>query len=400
MHSGILRALALAAAVLAGCSTQQVIVPHQVPLIRPDVPPVESELLDVGVVVFDPGVPKGELSKVVLEDLIDEGVYAHIRRLESVLLASHLRETLQNTGHWGSVWVVPSASMATDVTVTARILESDGYVARVAVDVSDAAGRHWIDKTYEVETAAAAYNRQRYPNADPYQDLFNSIANDMARARAALPGTAEALRTIGGLRYAAALSKEAFGGYVGQTAAGLFEPVRLPARDDPMFVRTEQVRVRERLFLETLGQHYDRLGFTAQPSYDGWRQLAREESLSVRDLKRATRWRTVLGFVSLAGGLASGGTSSAFVQNSLLFVADDLLKMRAQGLRDQSLHARTLSELSGAFDDELEPTVLELEGVEHRLVGAAEVRYAEWMDLLRRMFVAETESAAADPLVP
>ena len=48
---------------------------------------------------------------------------------------------------------------------------------------TDSTGRVWLDdEQYEMETAAGAFNRQRYPELDPYQDAFNAIANDLAIA--------------------------------------------------------------------------------------------------------------------------------------------------------------------------------------------------------------------------
>ena len=134
---------------------------------------------------FDPGVPEGEVDKDVAEELLREGTFIHIRRAESRYMAVALRDTLQKSGHWGSVWVTPETSSAADVNVTAEILHSDGDRLRLEVIATDATGRVWIDDEYGMETAAGAYNRQRYPELDPYQDLFNSIANDLAAEREA-----------------------------------------------------------------------------------------------------------------------------------------------------------------------------------------------------------------------
>ena len=69
----------------------------------------EEELLDVGIVLFDSGVPEGEVSKEVLEELIRDGTFVQIRRSESVYMSVLLRQTLQKTGNWGSVWIAPEA---------------------------------------------------------------------------------------------------------------------------------------------------------------------------------------------------------------------------------------------------------------------------------------------------
>src|SRR5690606_24111008 len=195
------------------------------------------------VVVFDPGVPEGEIPKDVLEELIREGTFVHIRRMESMYMAVQLQKTLQNSGHWGGVWVMPEPSNAADVNVVASILHSDGDIVRVQAKAVDSTGRVWIDDTYELETAAGVYNRQRYPDLDPYQDMFNLIANDLAQAQASLSENDKSrIRTVAALRYAEELSPDAFAGYIEQGRDGTYELRRLPAEGDPMFARTENVR--------------------------------------------------------------------------------------------------------------------------------------------------------------
>ena len=75
--------------------------------------------LDVALIEFDPGLPAD--GKPIPEDL-----YPEIREAEAKLLAVRLEKTLEGTGHWGAVSVLPSEPIASDVTVTATILHSDG----------------------------------------------------------------------------------------------------------------------------------------------------------------------------------------------------------------------------------------------------------------------------------
>jgi hypothetical protein len=267
----------------------------------------------------------------------------------------------------------------------------------VHVNAVDATGRVWIDEPYELETAAGVYNRQRYPGLDPYQDLFNLIANDLAEARRRLSAAdARAIRTIGELRYAGELSPVAFEGYVAQSRNGLYAPVRLPAAGDPMFERTQSVRQRERLFFETLNQHYVKFTNEAAPSYDSWREYAREESIAIRELTRSARWRTGIGIATILASIVYGADSdndsfsNRLVRDSMMYVGVDMLQTSAVRRQEKRLHTATLEELSNSFDDEVAPLVVEIAGTQHRLTGTAEVQYAEWRDLLQQVFINET----------
>src|SRR5689334_7030982 len=147
---------------LAGCTSTEVLVAHSVPLTKTTEAIPEAQLLDVGVSVFDSGVPEGEVDKDVLEHLIREGTFVQIRRSEALYMSVLLRDTLQKSNNWGSVWVTPKDSSAADLNVDAKILNSDGDYFRLHVKAVDATGHVWIDKSYDMSTAAGAFNRQRY----------------------------------------------------------------------------------------------------------------------------------------------------------------------------------------------------------------------------------------------
>lgn len=394
-----LGAAALAVAIvlpLAGCSTSEVLVAHAVPLepVAKTVP--EDQLLDVAVSVFDPGVPDGEISKDVQEELIRSGTFINIRRAESRYLAVELRDTLHRSGFWGRTWVTPAVTTAADLNVVAEITESDGDDFALVVTATDATGDVWIDhKRYSMETAAGAFNRQRYPELDPYQDVLNEIANDLANHEHSLSAdAAHKLRQVAALRFAAELSPEAFDGYVEQRH-GQYDLRRLPAAGDPMFARTQSVRQRDFLFLDTLNQHYTSFHDDAQSSYDHWRQYAREEAISVKELTRSARWRTGIGIATIVSSFVYGANSNnsfsdRVVRDALMYVGMDVLQSASLHRQEKRIHAQTLEELSTSFDDDVKPMVVNIEGTQHRLVGTADLQYQEWQSLLRQIYSQET----------
>jgi hypothetical protein len=382
-------------AALAGCSSSEVVVAHSVPLTTSTVEAPEAELLDVGVLVFDSGVPEGEVDKEVLEKLIREGTFVQIRRTESLYMAVVLRDTLQKSGNWGAVWVTPEDTTAADVSVAAKILHSDGDILKLHVTAKDGTGRVWLDDDYEMSTAAGAFNRQRYPELDPYQDVFNRISNDLAKAQAELSAAERRnVRTVSGMRYAADLSPDAFASYVAEDR-GEYAVTRLPANDDPMYDRTQRVRQRERLFLDTLDQHYVKFYRDAQPSYDGWREYAREEAIEIRELTKSARWRMGMGVATIVasvvyGSNSNGDFSDRLVRDALMYIGVDMIRTSQVRKQEKRLHTDTLEELSTSFDDEVEPMIIDVQGTQHRLSGTANTQYQEWRDLLRQIYSAES----------
>lgn len=388
--------LILGAAILGGCSSSEVRVAHSVALVPATETIPEEQLLDVAVALFDPGIPEGEIDKDVLEELLREGTFVQIRRTEARYMTVHLRDTLQKSGHWGTVWVTPEESLVADLQITAEILHSDGDRVHLDVQAVDAAGQVWLDDDYEMSTAAGAYNRQRYPDQDPYQDVFDTIANDLAEVQADLSAReAENLRSISALRFAGDISPEAYGDYLEADRDGTYSLNRLPAEDDPQFERTQRVREREYLFIETLNEHYEGFYQSADESYNGWREFAREEAIAIRELQRSSRWRTTLGIATvvasvLYGANGDGDFSSRMLRDAMMYTGMDLIKTATVRREEKRLHTESLEELSVSFDEEVKPMVVNIQGTQHRLTGTADAQYAEWRDLLLELYTAET----------
>ena len=70
-----------------------------------------EELLDIGIMLFDPNVPKKE----------DPMIFPEIRKAEARYMPYHLKKTLESTGHWSGVWVLPERSKAIDLIIVGRL---------------------------------------------------------------------------------------------------------------------------------------------------------------------------------------------------------------------------------------------------------------------------------------
>src|SRR6185312_12904138 len=159
MNRKLLAAAALTAAVsLAGCVTSEVkpvpkIVARQAVVHIPD-----AELLDVGIRVFDPGIP--------------ENIKDNEEALAKKRIYPDLRETLEGSAQWGAVRVIPNMAEFVDVIVTGTLIDSNGGFLALSVTVTDAAGRVWIkDKRYESMADLGVYKTTAAMKArDPFQN--------------------------------------------------------------------------------------------------------------------------------------------------------------------------------------------------------------------------------------
>ena len=380
--------IAACTVLLGACTSAREIQYTQVRLNRVETEIAQEELLNVGILVFDPGLPDNLSDQEMNKKLI----FPEIRRAEARYMPFHLKNTLEATGYWGAVSVLPEFSPVADILVSARIEESDGYSARLQVAAWDASAKEWFNKSYEMMVAEQAY-RNTDPGQDPYQNLYNRIANDLLQVRSQLSNAElQRIREISDLRYGLSVVPQAFEGYLEQTDKGHYQVKRLPAEGEPMVGRMREVREREYALVDAVNEHYANLYYGLDEPYADWRRMAREGRLSYEEMRRASNTRMLLGVLSILGAIAyndrggnNAGVTTTMVQGGFFGIRAGLGR-RAEA----KMHAEALREVGESFDAEAEPMVVELEGQTRRLTGSAEERFREWRRLLREIYSRET----------
>jgi hypothetical protein len=371
---------------LAACSTARNVKYESVELTRTDQEIPAAELLDVGIVLFDPGLPEGDIDPESL-------VFPEVRRAESRIMPYHLKSTLEASGHWGPIWVLPEKSESVDVLVWGRIEHSDGLDVELRVGAWDATGREWLNKSYDTRVPEKAYSSYRDPGQDPYQAIYNEIANDLLEARRKLAvRDLQAIREVAELRFAATLAPSVFDGYLSKDRKGRYAIARLPAADDPMLARMRAVREREYAVVDTLNEYYANLYFDLNKPYEDWRRMSREETLKYQDLKRSAMLRSLLGSAAILGSIlyeGSGGDNSAVTVIGVMG-GIEAIKSGMARYAESSIAREGLSEQGRSLEAEAEPLLVEVEGQTRRLTGTAEEKFREWRRLLREIYEQET----------
>ncbi|MGI9290174.1 MAG: hypothetical protein ACR2QG_02730 [Gammaproteobacteria bacterium] len=357
----------------------------------------QHELLDVGIVLFDPGIPD------TLEEQEKEFVFPEVRKAEARYMPYHLKATLEESGYWGSVWVLPEESDAVDVLVWGRVDHSDGYKVSIQIGAWDAAGYEWLNRTYKTTVPARAYAKYRDQGIDPYQNIYNQIANDLLKIRSGKSaGQLQDIRKTAQLRYAADLVPTAYGDHLEENNKGIYTIKRLPADGDPMMARLDAVKEREYMLVDTLNEYYAGLYFDLSVPYEDWRKMSREESIRYQELKRSARLRQLLGAAAIVGAImyeGNGGSNSAITNTAILGGLEGIRS--GFGLSTEAdMHQDSIRELGESFDNEVEPLVVEIEGQTARLTGSAEEKYREWRRLLHEIYAVETGGAYEEAAQP
>ncbi|MEO0995990.1 MAG: hypothetical protein AAFX58_00610 [Pseudomonadota bacterium] len=351
----------------------------------------EDRLLDIGIVEFSPGLKEGERP--------EDFVYPDIRRAEARYMPYHLKSTLERSGYWGAVRVLPSSDAFTDLYIRGEIVESDGETVAVRYSVADATGRSWLARSYTTRTGRNSYAERRDRVNDPYQNVYNEFANDLQALLSEASDTEVAeIRTVSELRFMEDLAPRVFDGYLAEDRKGRLSIERLPADNDPMADRLRRVRERDQLFIDTLNEHYANFYYGIALPYEGWRKAAREEILNYKELRRSALIRQIAGVVVLAGALAAdtsnknnaGGRAERAIQHMVAYSGLEAIKS-GFGLRaEANLHKESISELADSFSSEATPMVVNVRGETRRLTGTAEAQYEQWRKLLHEIYAAET----------
>ncbi len=395
--------------VLAGCVTSETKPIPKIAAKQATVHIPEAELLDVGIRVFDPGIPKNIEDDV--EALAKKRIYPDLRKAEARYIPTLLRETLEATAQWGAVRVIPDTAEFVDVIVTGKLVDSNGGFLSLDVSATDAAGRVWIkDKRYQSLVDLGAYKTTASMKArDPFQNVYSEIANDLVAARDKLTSVErENIRRIASLRFAEDLAPDAMAGMTAKDKNGVMQVVRMPAEGDPTLNRIEKIRERDTAVVDTVNDYYASFQDSMEESYGSWRQTSFTELEKEMRARSSARTRTILGAAALIASIFAPNSCSSYDSCRINNAARNAGTMGGiaavlSGIRkyaDARVHADALKELTNSFQAEVAPQVVEVEGHTLRLTGTAEDQYREWRKLLKQLYEEETGSAAAPPPAP
>ena len=382
--------LMLSISILPGCATTQVVIDNSRPATQAAEPIPFDERLDIGVLAVDSNIP-ADLAKIERELIVPE-----VRRAESSYISYQLKNTLEYTGNWGAVRVTPESSKSVDLELQGKILKSDGEKLKVLMRVTDAMGKVWFERTYEDTASRFSYKK---PKEDPFQDLYNDIANDLLKTREGL--SREQLleiKTVANLNFANDLVPDAFTGYLDESNRGQVKTVQLPAETDSMMRRVERIKEQEYLFVDTLDDYYSRFFREMKPSYDEWRHATYDEAIRLREVQRQAKNSLLTGIGLIAVGIAAGSEGNSWATDAAAAGAVvggiGAIKSGLQRRKEAEIHAESLRELSQSLGTEITPYVLDIEGRTIELSGTAQEQYAQWRKLLKKIYIQETSLPA------
>ncbi len=356
-----------------------------------------DQLLDIGIELFSAGTTNET-------ELAEQHSTPRIRQSETHYMAYHLKGTLERSGYWGDVRVVPANSGNIDVRVKGEVLSSNGERMRLRVRAEDSQGYLWFNRVYQDQAGKQAYAAAKIGETDPFQNIYNAIANDLAAVRRTMdPSTIKVLRRTTALRFAAEVVPEVFGQYVEADAKGKLQVVRLPAEDDPMWQRVGKIGTRNAMFFDTLNAYYDPYYQRMWSAYLDWRKFNLIEQVSLRESKREGLKQAAAGIIMIAAAIlleVNDVKNTSTLRNVLVLAGSQVVVNGINVTKSARIHEESLKELGESFSSDVASVVVSLEGETVTLTGTAEEQMRQWRDLLGQIARAENALPTAPPFGP
>lgn len=347
--------------------------------------------LDVIIPVFSPGLSASA------DEYAEEGIWPELRRAEANRFAYKLKTALDETGKFGAVRVAPNSTASGDLYVVGEIIESNGREVKLGLNVVDASGKQWLNKTIDHEVHEGFYKNPRNKGKDPYDPVFEQSARAIIEALLKQQQVELAqLQNIADLRFAASFNEQAFMEHL-DTSGQQIKLVSMPSDTDPIFERVKSVQVREQLFVDNLQQNYRAFSQQMDSSYLAWQEASATEMQLSKEAKTKSIWKMIGGAVLIGAAVAaasSGSSRNSRIGRDIATVAGGiggavLISSGFKSREEAKFHQDALNELGESINLEMAPQVLTYEEESVELTGDINEQFKQWRAFLNRMYQLE-----------
>ncbi len=349
-------------------------------------------LLDVGI------PPLGDGLELTDED---DTVFPEVRYAETMYFSNQLAKTMEKSGAWGAIRVIPNNDVVMDLYITGTILQSDGETLNLEIIVADTSGRRWLRREYIHVAGKYAYDRRLKNLGDPFQNLFTRIANDVLELREQMSEEdAVRLRQISELRFARDFSPEAFDDHISEDKKGILKIERLPAENDSILERIYRIREREYLYVDTMQDYYDVFSQTMHMPYQDFRRASYDSVVKARQLNKQGTRRIIAGIGAIVAGIYGRQTADTYLQRDVglatAATGGYLLKQGLEKKQEASEQTERVAEMGSSLEDVIASQVIAMEDRTITLTGTVQAQYGQWRELLYQIY--EQERATPEPV--
>ncbi len=368
--------------------------------------------LDVAIPTFSPGFPMVKnTDEIDYEEMDDDGIWPQLRRTEAKLFAMETKNSIEKTKAFSSVRVVPNANTTADIFVLGKILASDSEQVGMKLTVVDSTGEILGSKDFEHEVSENFFRDQRNKDKNPYQPMFDQGRDFVIQLLSKLDKEEkQKIKNTALVRYARYYSPEAYSSYLSTDIKKKFgqrfykfELNGMPAQDDMMLERIEDLRAQELLFIDRLQDQYDTFYAETRDAYSDWQRETLPEIIARREANRDRNVKAGLGvgLAILAGILASesssdsnrGKSASSGAKGAGAVIAGVGSMIAVQNAfesnSEMKVQSAIIQEKGQAIDIAVSTTEMKFEDQVVELQGTASEQYLQWKQHLRKIYELE-----------
>ena len=365
-------------------------------------PPVA---LDVLIPVFNGGI-----EKLNDEDLKN---FSDIRRAESIHFAVKVKNKIKERKVFANPKVMPSARAFSDIYVFGEIIKSNGRDLELKILFEDAQGKEIkvrkskLIKTYKgngrYKLKCNKKCRDNYKSnprligKSPFDPIFNDIAQNLeiAVSKRSAKNLYQVQKTKE-LRFARFIAPEKFNNYL-ETKKGrknrlVHNLIYEPDATDPMFIRSNAVRLRESVFIDESQQYIEDHVYNQKflTQYSNWLDQ-NANALEAKEEADSAKTAAVIGgilSIAVAAYGASEGNSDLAATGA---VSSAVLFKQAEKYGDEAkMYADAIDELNIDINSTAASRNIEIENLVFEARGSIENQFEEFSNFLRRVYYQET----------
>lgn len=345
-----------------------------------------STKLDINIVELDPGLSGDDAADR------ESGLWPELRRAEARRFAVKMMRSLNETNAFANVTVTTSSEFLTDIVIEGTVQESNGEDVHLLINAKDATGKPIIkNKLYKHRTNEYFYQNIRNKGKDPFDPLYRSIAGDIIKELK--KRDLEKIQLVTDLRFAQKLNDMQFYDALDREN-DRYSLGFVPAMDDPMFIRAQNVQLKDSQFRNEMQKHYVSFTDTMDESYKIWQEAALTASKQKREAQRAAAGKAILGALIVAAAASSSSSNDNYNYSAGASIAATvgagLLVSAVGDAREAKVHESTINEVSKSFDGEIAPQVVEMEGLQVKLEGSLQNQFDQWQTILVDIYESES----------
>lgn len=344
-----------------------------------------SNKLDINVVELNPGLLDTDVASR------DAGIWPELRRAEARRFAVKLSKSLNESNAFAAVAVTTNKDYLSDIVISGKVIESNGEDVHLSITAEDSTGNKLINKTYKHRSNEYFYQNIRNKDLDPFDPLYRAIAGDLITALSKR-NLAE-IELITDLRFASRLNSDEFNDTL-EYSDNKYELGFVPASNDPMFLRAQNVQLKDLTFRNEMQKHYISFSDEMEDSYKVWQQAALTASKAKREAEARAATQAVFGVLLMAAAASSASDYDSYDYNygaiAAATVGASLLVSASGNAQEAKVHESTINEISLSFDGEIAPKVVEMEGLQVKLEGSIENQFSQWQTVLGNIYESES----------